>query len=194
MSKPTVIPKVYWDSCVFTSLIEGTADRIEVITHLANEAEQGRLEICTSLFTIAEVAFIKLAKNETQIDPAAQEKIDELWKPGSIVKLYEPHHAIMVASASLVRDAKLSGFSIKAKDAIHIATAMSIGITSLHTYDGFSNKWTHLKTLTGITISRPETIDPSLFDLLPHPLQAPPLQIAVTASICTDDPASDNAS
>lgn len=164
MSKSRAVPRLYWDSCVFVSLIEATAGRIDVIEYLANEASKGRIEICTSLFTIAEVAYIKLDKDEKQIDPSAQAKIDNLWKPGSIFKLCEPHQGIMVASAHLVRDARIAGFGIKAKDAIHIATAMDLGIDAVHTYDGFGNKWQQLHSLTGITISEPKTIAPSVFD------------------------------
>ena len=160
------VPKVYWDSCVFLSLIEATPERIATIEFLVNEAETGRLEIWTSLFTIAEVAYIKRSKDPIVVDASAQSKIDKLWMPGSVFKMMEPHLGIMVSSAAIVRDARLAGFGLQAKDSIHLATAKECGITQLHPYDGFNKKWGQVRETFGINVSHPKTERPSVFDPL----------------------------
>lgn len=47
--------RLYWESSVWLSLVIGEAGRMETCQHLLEDARQGKIEIATSAFTLAEV-------------------------------------------------------------------------------------------------------------------------------------------
>ena len=63
------LKKVYWDSCVPLSYINGTADRIPHIEGLLQQSGKD-LQIITSVFTVTEVAFAKEEQDEKVLDAA----------------------------------------------------------------------------------------------------------------------------
>ncbi len=63
---------IYWDSCAFISRLERTADRIQALEELTDQAERGEVRIVTSILALAETA--KLG----QLDSLLPEEQEEL--------------------------------------------------------------------------------------------------------------------
>ncbi len=186
--KSKKLPRYYWDSCVFLSLIEGTLDRIDSIIEMLDSASKGNLEIWTSVFTIGEVAFAKQEKDKKALDPSVQTAIDNLWKT-SFIKLVEVHRGIMTEAQQMVRVSMNNGLRLTAPDAVHIATAKANGITTIHTYDTFNGKAEELKSLFGVELCVPPKPNPSLFD---EPEKEPEESVALATDagespVCSDE-------
>ena len=145
---------VYWDSCVFLSYINGTADRLPMIDAMLNEANTGRIEIRTSVVSLTEVAFAQLERDQGKTDEAVLLAIEELLQDSNVVTLVEFHELIGRQARLLMREALENGWALKPMDAIHLATARHEGIGAFHTYDGPLSKYA---SMTGLTIGTPNT-------------------------------------
>ncbi|MEX2284171.1 MAG: PIN domain-containing protein [Gemmatimonadota bacterium] len=160
---PDDIERYYWDSCVFLSYIQNLAHRAgEIEAHLQKAAD-GKLEIVTSTVSIVEVAFDQQEKAGKVLSVEAEERIRNLWLPPSPVKLAEFHALIAENARQLLREAMASALGLKPMDAIHLATAILLGIDVFHTYDSGLKKF---ESMTGLKIREPLLPQPSL-DLPP---------------------------
>lgn len=157
---PESTPRYYWDACVFLSGIEMVEDRVATIEMMLDNANNGTIEIWTSMLSITEVAFVQMEKTRSALDPSVEANIDQLWAPDSPVKLVEFHELIARRAKALMRQAIERGWSLKPIDAIHLATASSIGAQEFHTYDGKLEKYS---TIAGMRITKPYV------DALPFP-------------------------
>lgn len=128
--------RYYWDSCVFISLISGDALRVPVIKELMRLAEKGKIELFTSTFTIAEVAFATYEKIGQNVEADVEERIRKLWMPPSPVTLVEFHQFTAEECRLLIRAGLAKGWTgLKAKDGVHLATAKLIEVNEVHTYE-----------------------------------------------------------
>jgi predicted nucleic acid-binding protein len=152
----------YWDSCVFLSYINGVEDRLPTIDGLLAESSnpEHEREIVTSSFTIVEVAFALHEKVEKVLDAEAENKIDALWTDRRAVKLIDFHEGIAREARTLIRGAVASGLSLKPGDAIHLASARSLGVTEFHTY---SKDLVKFSTVTGYPIMEPYGAQEAMF-------------------------------
>jgi predicted nucleic acid-binding protein len=134
---------LYWDANVFLSYIEGRDDRCPHIEAILDDCDNGRIEIWTSQLSVAEVAFAKTEKDARVLDAETEKAIDDLWHPESPIKLAEVGYGICQEAKKLLRKNLLRpqvsprqlNKSLKASDAIHLATAQLIGVDEFHTYD-----------------------------------------------------------
>lgn len=149
--------RLYWDSCVFLSFIEGNPDRAPIIEALIEQCERGDFEIYTSVLTIAEVAFGKAEKDGKALDKQTHRKINGLWASGSPFKLAEVHRGIMMEAQTFVRSAMPLGLGLKPPDAIHLATAKRLGATEFTTYDDFRGKSVSVASFVGLKIRVPKS-------------------------------------
>jgi predicted nucleic acid-binding protein len=128
--------RIYWDSCVFLSYIENHPDRASDIDTLLQEAEKGNIEIVTSTVAITEVAFAPEERDKKALSKAVDDAINALWRSPSPVKLVEFHAGIADRARDLLRTALTSGIKmLKPMDAIHLATALTLGVDEFQTYD-----------------------------------------------------------
>lgn len=148
------VDRYYWDACVFLSLIEGTKDRLPIIDAILDDCQNGRIEICTSVLSITEVAFGKAEKDGKAIDPSTEEKIDKLWTPPSPIKVIEFHELMAYDAKALIRKGLRSDWRLKSADAIHLVTAKRMGVAEFHTYD---SKLMRYAPDLGFTIREPDT-------------------------------------
>lgn len=89
-----------------------------------------------------------------------KKKINLLWNPSTApVKLIEFHVQIAEGAKSLMRYAISEGWQLKPLDAIHMASAKSVGAAEIHTYEP---KWDKFSAHLGIAIHRPVTDSPRL--------------------------------
>jgi len=154
--KVDVIKRVYFDADVLISLISKTKGRFHIIEDLMNEAENGKIIIFTSQYSVAEVAFAEHEKPsgenpKPKIDKFIPDKINKLWHPDSIIKLVDVHHLITRNAKDLMR--RVHPLSLKPPDAIHLATAKMMGVSDYFCYDDRLDKFA--KKL-GYHIKRPE--------------------------------------
>ncbi|TMK79485.1 MAG: type II toxin-antitoxin system VapC family toxin [Actinobacteria bacterium] len=155
--------RVYWDSCVFLSYINGYEERLPTIDALLAESSdrENEREIVSSTFTIVEVAFDLNEQAQAALDSETEAKIDALWGDRYAVKLIEFHEGIARDARTLMRGAVASGRpSLKPGDAIHLASARSLEVVEFHTY---SKDLARFTDLTGLKIVEPSVDQPQLF-------------------------------
>jgi predicted nucleic acid-binding protein len=73
-------PRIYWDSNVFLSYINGLSDRLPEIETLLLEAEKDTIELLTSTLSIVEVAYATAEKDQHALDDQTEERINKLWR------------------------------------------------------------------------------------------------------------------
>jgi len=149
----------YWDACVFLSYINGIPDRMPMIDALLSEAERGEILIVTSMISVVEVAFGYAEQEKKAFSPEMEEKIKRLWDGSSPIRLVEFYRHIAEDAQGLIRIAMQRGWSLKAADAIHLATARRMEVGSLHTYD---DKLPRYADDVGLSITAPATTKPQL--------------------------------
>jgi predicted nucleic acid-binding protein len=149
--------RLYWDSPIFLSYVNGIADRLPDIDALLTEAERGEVEIVTSTFTMAEVAFAQQEQVAQQLDAETEARINGLWQPP--IKLVEFHALIAAQAAQLMRSGLSKGWTLKAPDAVHLATAVRAEAAEFNTYDGALTKWA---AEIGIPVCPPHPEQPTL--------------------------------
>ncbi|HUO09195.1 MAG TPA: type II toxin-antitoxin system VapC family toxin [Phycisphaerae bacterium] len=154
----------YWDSCCFLSLIEGKSrwpNRVPMLELILDRCERDLCDIYTSEATITEVAYAKYEQDKKALDPAAEKKIDALYVP---VKMIEVSRFIARDARDFIRKIishpkakeNPTGLSLKAMDAIHLASAVRRGLKELHTYD---KKLHRFDGMLGVKIIRPTVPD-----------------------------------
>ena len=156
---PTEIPKQYWDSCVFLSYVNETAGRVDDVASLLEEAANRRIEIVTSVLTIAEVAFGAEEQTKKKLDPEIEKRINRLWEPASPVNLIEVYSTIAEDARALARSVIEKGWSLKGYDSLHLAAARRLGVTLFATYDDALLKYADV---VGFPIEHPAVMAPRL--------------------------------
>ena len=116
--------KVYFDSCVFLSYINGDIDRLPHIDALFDEITSHGTEVYTSELSIVEVAFGQIEQTQQAPSPDIEKRIDSLWLPGSPILLVEYYRLIGDDAKALMRLGLTKGWTgLRAMDAIHLSTA-----------------------------------------------------------------------
>jgi predicted nucleic acid-binding protein len=124
--------KVYWDSCVWISLINREVGRVERCESLIAQAKKGDYEIWTSSFTLAEV--FKVVRNGEVIAELPQPNdaaFEQFIEQEFVVEVQVDHEVGRLARHLLRTLAALR----KPADAIHLATAAVSNVSELHTFD-----------------------------------------------------------
>jgi predicted nucleic acid-binding protein len=123
--------KVYWDTCVWLSLINEESGRVERCRHILNEARNGNVEIWTSAFTLAEV--FKTSSEGKHISlPESKDHEFENYIQQDFFQLVQVDFDIGVLARRLLREhVPLK----KPPDAIHLATAVINNLDEFHTFD-----------------------------------------------------------
>jgi predicted nucleic acid-binding protein len=153
--------RIYWDSCLWLSYVNGIPDRLPVLDALLAESASstGNIEIYTSVISQVEVAFGKMEQDNHVLDPNIEEQIDQLWADRDAVKLVEYHDEIGKEARKLMRASVERGWKLKPIDAMHLATAKHMKINEFQTYDD------HLERYSddiGCDIQKPHTLNPRL--------------------------------
>ncbi len=153
--------RYYWDADVILSYIEGSdSSRLMHIRPLLDDADEQKLEIVTSAFSIVEVAYAPVEKTSVDLDPEIEDKITALWRAGSPLRVVEVDTLVATQARQLVREGIVNDRAIKPGDAVHLATAMRLNVDALHTYNLKDFKrWAQP---TGLTICEPESTHPQM--------------------------------
>jgi predicted nucleic acid-binding protein len=106
----------------------------------------------TSAISLVEVAYAKQEKDGRAPSAAVDAQITKLWVSPSPVMVAEFHPLIAADARTLIREAMVGGRSLKPNDAIHLATARSLGIRVVETYD---RRLLTLSEISGLKIREP---------------------------------------
>lgn len=136
---PEAPQRVYWDSCIFLAYVNGEPGRVEVVSGLLESGTNGELAIFTSDLSQVEVAFSATEKEKQSLDSGTELLINGLWE-GAALTMVDFHPGIANLAKSLMRHAIANGWSMRANDAIHLATAQWLDtngfqIDEFHTFD-----------------------------------------------------------
>lgn len=115
---------ICWDTNCFIAKFNEERDRIDVCNAILEAAKTGEVTLYTSFLTMCELVKIK-----GEYASEAEDKIVEFLR-NPYIHLVAIDFAVSRITRSLVRQYKLG-----VKDAIHLATAISLKVDVLHTYD-----------------------------------------------------------
>ena len=119
-------PKIIcWDTNCFLALFNREQDRVDICNAVVEAAKKGEIKLYTSFLTICECAKIR-----DEYASEAETIITGFFKHRYIIPVAIDDKVSRI-TRSLVREHKLD-----VKDAIHLATAISIKADVLQTWDG----------------------------------------------------------
>lgn len=151
---------LYWDANVFVDFFSATIGKIEILKAILEEASNGEVKIFTSVLSQVEVAYVESEKSTGILGVDTEKMMDEFWKD-DVIELIEIHPFIINRSRRIIRDAKGGGYkTIKAADAIHLATAEWIKADEMHTYN--LKDFEKSAQVIGMRVCHPYTAKPRL--------------------------------
>jgi len=151
---------LYWDADVLLSYINGVEGRVEHVRALLADADNGVVDIFTSMLSVTEVAFAAQEKAQRQLSEQEEAAIRALWLPESPLRLVEFHLLIAERSRGLLREAVGRGWGLKPADAIHLASAENVSATKLCTYNlADFEKW---GPVLGFDVEQPTSANPQM--------------------------------
>jgi predicted nucleic acid-binding protein len=129
-------PKYYWDACAWIALIQQEQGRIDSLKYVIGEAQNGKVEIWTSNFTLAEVFKRNCGSGSNEEDQRTllpqQDRTFEDFILQNFVERVQVDYDVGVLARQLLR--AYPGIK-KPQDGIHLATALLNNIDELHTFD-----------------------------------------------------------
>lgn len=117
----------YWDSNAFLGWLNNEAGKSEKCGDVLAAAEDGKLEIITSAWTLTEVV---RKKGEKPIPMESEQKIRDFFENPFII-VREVDRAVAERARDLIWSHGLKG-----PDAVHLATALRLRLTVMDTFDG----------------------------------------------------------
>ncbi len=157
---------IYWDSCVIIAYLNGDSNYdLKVLDAILDEVAEskGKIKIVSSIFGKVEVVFDATEKTTNTLSPDAEKKIDDFWRDDSVIEVVELHDGIVKAARTLIRESIPNGWrTLEKGDALHLATAMWVGVSEFHTYD--LSHLARYESALGFKICAPYAQQPRLVD------------------------------
>jgi predicted nucleic acid-binding protein len=120
------IERIYWDSDAFLGWFNNDPGKAAKCGGVIKRAERGEVLIITSALTLAECLWMR---GQTKV-PKDKAQIVQRFFKRSYIRVYNVTRKIGEDAQTLVWD-----FGVKPKDAIHVATAISLAVDALETFD-----------------------------------------------------------
>lgn len=117
---------IYWDSDAFLGWLQEEKDKVDLCRGTLERAESGSVLIFTSALTLAEVLWMKGGPRV----PKEKAEIVRKFFRRSHIRVRNVTRMIAGDAQDLVWE-----HSIRPKDAIHVATALDVGVPTLETFD-----------------------------------------------------------
>ena len=119
-------PKIYWEASPFVAHIGNEAGRAHICRAVLNSARARDLDLYTSALSLVEVFKVP----NSQSDDDAEKTIVQFFKNSWIIIQSLDRHV-----ATETRRVERQFPHLKGPDAIHLGTAIYLGVDFLHTYD-----------------------------------------------------------
>lgn len=116
----------YWDSDAFLGHLKNEPDKVDACESVLAAAKDGKIIIVTSALTLAEVLYIK---GKDKIPVKDRQAVTDFFK-----HRYISVQNVTRAIAETARDVYWD-FGIRPQDAIHVATALTLKIPVINTFD-----------------------------------------------------------
>lgn len=116
----------YWDSSCFLAWLKAEPDKIDDCRGIIQACENGKLQLITSTFTLAEVLFLKPAP---RIPMAESQKIRAFFERRYIIPISLDRNVAEKAQDLFWE------YGLKPQDAVHAASAFFSGVKILDTFD-----------------------------------------------------------
>ena len=136
----------YWDSDCFLGWLAEEADKVDACRQVLDIAERGDIQIVTSALTLSEVL---LMRGRSAV-PASRRATVRGFFGRSYIVVVPIGREIAERSQDLVWD-----HGIRPKDALHVASAISTGLTLFNTFDNELIGKSRAEGLPDLTIERP---------------------------------------
>lgn len=120
------VEKIYWDSDCFLGHLQAEQGKADKCDGVIQRAERGEVLLVTSALTLAEVLWMRGGQ---RVSKHKADVVQRFFRR-SFIRVHNVTRKIAESAQSLVWD-----HSIKPKDAIHVATALHLGIGTLETFD-----------------------------------------------------------
>ena len=131
--------RFYWDTSVFLCFLwEGEKDRRLICESILKHAQQGDVQIITSMYTLVEVIRPRQMKHPHPLTNQQVATLEGMFK-WPFIKKIQVHEDLAFKAARLARECGL-----KPADAIHAATAINAHVDELQAWDSDYSKVSHL--------------------------------------------------
>lgn len=124
-------PRYYWDACAWIALIQQEPNRSDSLKYVIDEAMAGRVEIWTSLFTLAEVYKRPCDGEQKSLLPQQDQSFEDYILQSFVERVQVDYDVGVLARRLLRKYPEIQ----KPQDGIHLATALLNNVDELHTYD-----------------------------------------------------------
>ncbi len=146
---------VYWDANVFHAFFGKEEGRFETCGKIEKAAREGSVQIYTSTATFVECVWIKNVPN--RLDPSHEAQISKYFQ-NSFIRAVLCDRLIAERARALIWK-HYPG--LKPKDAIHVPSALFIGVDVLQTYDEYLLKLSGKIGSPALRIEAPSDPDPA---------------------------------
>lgn len=137
---------IYWDSCTFLAWLQEDPGQVDLARGTLERAQAGEVGLITSTLTLTEVLWMKGAP---KLPEEKAVKLRQFFRR-SYIRLHNVTRGVAEGAQDLVWN-----HSIKPKDAIHVATALELGVPTLETFDDDLLKKTGLIGDPALVIRKP---------------------------------------
>lgn len=124
-------PKYYWDACAWIALIQQEPARFDSLSYAIEEARNGKIEIWTSNFTLAEVYKRPCDGEKKGLAVADDISFEDFILQDFIIRVQVDLDVGTLARRLL----RAYPVIVKPQDGIHVATALLNNVDEVHTYD-----------------------------------------------------------
>ena len=131
----TSVPRLYWDTSVFLCFLsEEEKERRDICEDVLHAAQNGKIEIVTSMFTLVEVIRPKAIKHPQPLTDDQVAKLRKMFQWPWLKKI-QVHEQLALDASDLAR-----AVGLKPADAIHAATAIAEQCDEFQCWDRDFNK------------------------------------------------------